>query len=192
MVEAFRNYLLAKAPFTEAELAQLAAAATPQHLKRRQVLLHRGEVCHAIAFVVRGCLRLYRTNEAGEEHILRFAAENWWVNDAESFRTGLPAQNTIDALEDTEVLLFTRDSWARLKQAIPAFDALDNHLASRYLEAQQNRLYAAISEPAEVRYQAFVQAFPVLYQRIPLRLIASYLGVSRETLSRIRKQADLR
>lgn len=192
MVEAFRNYLTAKGTFTAAELAQLEAAATPQHLKRREHLLRQGEVCHSIAFIVRGCLRLYRLDEAGEEHSLRFAVENWWINDAESFRTGLPAQGNIDALEDTQVLLWARADWERLKQEIPAFFALDSHLAGRNLEAQINRLYAALSDPAEVRYQAFVKAFPTFYQRIPLRLIASYLGVTRETLSRIRKHTDLR
>nr|GFD59081.1 hypothetical protein [Tanacetum cinerariifolium] len=83
----------------------------------------------SIAFVVRGCLRLYRIDDEGEEHVLRFAVENWWINDAESFRTGLPAQGNIEALEDTHVLLWAHADWERLKRDIPAFYALDSHLA---------------------------------------------------------------
>ena len=192
MVEAFRNYLASKGTFTAEELAQLEAAATPQHLKRRELLLRKGEVSRTIAFVVQGCLRLYRTDEQGREHVLRFAVENWWINDAESFRTGLPAQGSVDALEDTCVLLWAHDDWERLKREIPAFHAADSYLAGRYFEAQINRVHAAISDSAEVRYEAFIKAYPIFYQRIPLHLIASYLGVSRETLSRIRKQSELR
>ncbi|GGG61770.1 Crp/Fnr family transcriptional regulator [Hymenobacter glacieicola] len=187
MVPALRSYLTSKAPFTEAELEQFEATATVKQLKRRQYLLRSGDVCPHMAFVVQGCLRLYRTDEEATEHILRFAIENWWITDAESFRTGLPAVGAIDALEDTQVLLWSKESFDRLKKEIPAFSALESQLAGRNLDAQVNRLYAAISRSAEERYHAFVQAFPDFYQRIPLRMIASYLGVSRETLSRIRK-----
>lgn len=189
MVQPFRHYLTSKAFFTDAELEQLEAAAVAKKLKRRDYLLRQGDVCHSIAFVVSGALRLYRTDEQAQEHILRFAIENWWITDAESFRTGLPAQGAIDALEGTQVLLWSREKFEQLKSQIPAFNALEGQLAGRNLDAQINRLYAAISRSAEERYQEFVQAFPDFYQRIPLHMIASYLGVSRETLSRIRKQA---
>jgi CRP-like cAMP-binding protein len=189
MVETFRAYLTSKAAFTNAELEQLEAAALVQKLKRRAYLLRPGDVCRYMAFVVSGCLRLYRTDEDAQEHIMRFAIENWWITDAESFRTGQPAQSAIDALEDTHVLLWSKENFERLKREIPAFHALEAQLGGRNLDAQVNRLYAAISHSAEERYQAFVKAFPDFYQRIPLHMIASYLGVSRETLSRIRKQA---
>jgi CRP-like cAMP-binding protein len=189
MVETFRDYLTSKAAFTDAELEQLEAAAIVKKLKRREYLLQKGDVARYIAFVVSGCLRLYRTDEAAMEHILRFAVEKWWITDAESFRTGLPAEGTIEALENTHVLLWSKENFERLKREIPAFNALENQLAGRLLDAQINRLYTAISHTAEERYQEFVQAFPDFYQRIPLHMIASYLGVSRETLSRIRKHA---
>ncbi|MFD1875659.1 Crp/Fnr family transcriptional regulator [Hymenobacter bucti] len=189
MVETFRNYLTSKAAFTDAELEQLEAGALVRKLKRREYLLQKGDVCRYIAFVVSGSLRLYRTDEAAMEHILRFAIENWWITEAESFRTGLPAEGTIEALEDTHVLLWTKENFEQLKREIPAFNTLENQLAGRHFDAQINRLYTSISHPAEARYQEFVKAFPDFYQRIPLHMIASYLGVSRETLSRIRKHA---
>ena len=187
MVETFRNYLTSKAAFTAAELEQLEAAALVQKLRRRDYLLRQGEVCRSMTFVISGCLRLYRTDEEGQEHILRFAIENWWMADAESFRTGLPSQSAIEALEDTHVLLWTKENFERLKSEIPTFHALEAQLGGRNLDAQVNRVYAALSHRAEERYEAFVKAFPDFYQRIPLHMIASYLGVSRETLSRIRK-----
>jgi CRP-like cAMP-binding protein len=160
-------------------------------LKRRDYLLQQGDVCRDMAFVVSGALRQYRTDEQAQEHIMRFAIENWWMTDAESFRTGQPAKGAIDALEDTQVLLWSRENFERLKSEIPAFHALESQLAGRNLDAQINRLYTAISLSAEERYQQFITAFPDFYQRIPLHMIASYLGVSRETLSRIRKQATV-
>ena len=190
MIEPFRNYLTSKAAFTTAELEQLEALAVVKKLKRREYLLRKGDVARHIAFVVSGSLRLYRTDEAAVEHIMRFAIENWWITDAESFRTGLPAQSVIDALEETHVLLWSQENWERLKRELPAFNALESQLAGRHFDAQVNRLYTAISHTAEERYQEFVQAFPNFYQRIPLHMIASYLGVSRETLSRIRKHTD--
>ena len=190
MVETFRNYLTSKAAFTDAELEQLEALAIVKKLKRREHLLRKGDVCRYMAFVVSGSMRLYRTDKEAEEHILRFAIENWWITDPESFRTGLPAQGAIDALEDTQVLLWSKENWELVKREAPAFNALEDQLAGQYLAAQVNRLYTAISQSAEERYQEFVKAFPDFYQRIPLHMIASYLGVSRETLSRIRKQAD--
>lgn len=188
MVEPFRNYLTSKAAFADAELEQLEARAIVKKLKRHEYLLLKGDVCRYMAFVVSGSLRLYRTDEAGQEHILRFAIENWWMTDPESFRTGLPAQGAIEALEETRVLLWSHENWERVKREVPTFHALENQLAGHYLDAQVNRLYTAISHSAEERYEEFVKAFPAFYQRIPLHMIASYLGVSRETLSRIRKQ----
>jgi CRP-like cAMP-binding protein len=175
MVEPFRNYLTSKAAFTDDELKQMEAVAVVKKLKRRDYLLRQGDVCRDMAFVVSGSLRLYRTDEDAQEHILRFAIENWWITDAESFRTGLPAKGSIDALEDTHVLLWSKENFELLKKELPAFNDLEGHLAARNLDAQVNRLYTAISYSAEERYQEFVNAFPDFYQRIPLHMIASYL-----------------
>ena len=190
MVKIFLNYLTAKGSFTAAELEQIEAATLVKKLKRRQYLLRKGEVCRYMAFVVSGALRLYRTDDDAGEHILRFAIENWWLNDQESFRSGLPAKGTIDALKDSTLLVWSKENWEKLKREIPAFDALQDHLLSRNLDAQVERLYTTISHTAEERYHEFLKAFPDLYQRVPLHMIASYLGVSRETLSRIRKHAS--
>lgn len=189
MFEIFLNYLTARGSFTDAELEQIEAVTLVKKLKRRQHLLRKGEVCRFKAFVASGSLRLYRTGDDGVEHIMRFASENWWLNDYESFRGGLPAKGAIDALEDSYVLLWSKENWEMLKREIPAFNAMQAHLLSRSLDAQGDRLYAAISYSAEERYNDFLKSFPNFSQRVPLHMIASYLGVSRETLNRIRKHA---
>ena len=190
MVETFLKYLTARGSFTSAELEKIQAALIVRKLKKKHFLLQKGEVCRHMAFVASGCLRLYRTDETGMEHILRFATENWWLNDYESFRSAIPAKGTIDALEDSHLILWSKENWELLKSEIPAFDDIQEHLLSRSLDVQFDRLHTTISQTAEERYHEFVKTFPDLYQRVPLYMIASYLGVSRETLSRIRKPTN--
>jgi CRP-like cAMP-binding protein len=190
MVEVFLNYLTLRGSFTDAELARIEAVTIVKKLKRRQYLLRKGEVSRYMAFVVRGSLRLYRTSDDAVEHIMRFAIENWWLNDYESFRSGLPAKGAIDALEDSVLLLWSKESWEMLRREIPAFNAMEDLLTSRNHDAMVDRLYAAISHSAEERYNEFLKSFPDFYRRVPLHMIASYLGVSRETLSRIRKHTS--
>jgi len=191
MMESFLHYLTAKGTFTDTELERIAAVTVVKKLKKRQYLLRQGEVCRFKAFVVSGSLRLYRTSDDAVEHVMRFATENWWLNDLESFRSGRPAKGAIDALEDSTLLLWSKENWELLKREIPAFNALQASLISRSLDAQGDRLYSTISYSAEERYHEFLKSFPDFYHRVPLHMIASYLGVSRETLSRIRKHATV-
>jgi len=187
MVEIFVKYLTDRASFTDADLAKIDAVTVTKQLKRRQYLLHEGQICQYNAFVTSGLLRLYRVGTDATEHILRFAAENWWLSDHESFQSGLPAKGAIDALEDSQLLLWSKENWEMLRREIPAFDALQTRLTSRALDAQANRLHVAISYSAEEKYHAFLRSFPDFHNRVPLHMVASYLGLSRETLSRIRK-----
>lgn len=188
MVEIFVKYLTDRASFTDADLAKIEAVTVSKKLKRRQYLLHEGQVCQYTAFVASGLMRLYRVGNDATEHILRFAAENWWISDLESFNQELPAKGNIDALEDSQLLLWSKENWEMLRREIPAFDTLQTRLTSRAVEAQADRLHAAISYTAEEKYHAFLRSFPDFHNRVPLHMVASYLGVSRETLSRIRKQ----
>jgi CRP-like cAMP-binding protein len=188
MVDTFTTYLTTHGPFTETELARIAAVASLRKLKHYDQLLQAGEVCRYQVFVLNGLLRLYRVGPDGTEQVMRFAAESWWMCDLESFHQELPAKGTIEALEDSEVLLFLKENWDALKREIPAFNALQTQVLSRSLEAQCDRLHTALGMPAKERYHEFLKSFPDFYNRVPLRMVASYLGVSRETLSRIRKQ----
>jgi CRP-like cAMP-binding protein len=188
MFEAFEIYLKEKADLTADELAAVRAVSVERKLRKRQYLLQEGEVCHYNCFIVKGCLRLYRVGEDGTEHILRFAVENWWISDRESYNTGNPSKSNIDALENCEVILIDKPAFVDLTTTIPRFRNFTEMLKARSFDASQNRILSNISYTAEEKYQNFITSFPDIFNRVPLHMTASYLGVSRETLSRVRTQ----
>ena len=148
--------------------------------------MHEGEVCRFKAFVIKGLLRTYRTGDDGAEYNMRFAVENGWMLDTESYNSQLPSKYNIEALEDTEVLLWSRETMDKIFEAVPAFRSYSEKLKTSSHDANLNRILMNISYTAEEKYQEFVTSFPDVFRRIPLHMVASYLGVSRETLSRIR------
>ncbi|WP_143310668.1 Crp/Fnr family transcriptional regulator [Chitinophaga vietnamensis] len=186
MFEVFRQYLLSKAAFTPEELAQIEEKSVVKKLRRKQYLLQEGHLWKHYAFVCKGCLRTYQVDDKGVEHIFRFSPEHWWAGDRESLINGTPSTSNIDALEDSVLLLFTRDDFDALRRSIPAMEEVVNTLLSRSYMAANKRIQSAISRSTEERYKEFIEQYPDLLNRIPLHMIASYLGVTAETLSRIR------
>jgi CRP-like cAMP-binding protein len=186
MIEHFETFLTSEVSFTKEELKLICSRATERKLRRRQFLMHEGEVCRFKAFVVKGLLRTYRTRDDGAEYNMRFALENNWILDPESYRNQTPSKYNLEALEDTEVLLWSQESMEEIFAALPAFRSYSEKLRANSLDASQNRILMNISYTAEEKYQEFITSFPDLFRRIPLHMVASYLGVSRETLSRIR------
>lgn len=192
MFETFGKYLMEKADLTIEEVGLIRAVSIEKKIRKRQYLLQEGDVCHYNCFIVKGCLRLYRISEDGNEHILRFGVEDWWISDQESYNTGKPSKNNIDALESCEVILIDKQDFTRLKAGMPKFSSFTEKLKARSFDASQNRILSNISHTAETKYLNFTTDFPGIAGRVPLHMIASYLGVSRETLSRIRKQNNRR
>ena len=190
MFEVFAQYLRKNALLTDAEIEQFHARATVKKLRKRQYLLQEGDVCHQNCFVAAGCMRLYRVGDRGTEHILKFAVENWWIGDYESYNSGNPAKNNIDALEDSELVLIKKNDLDELVNAIPNFRNFKERLDARSFDASQNRVLSSISDSAEKRYENFIKTYPDIFSRVPLHMIASYLGVTRETLSRVRSSAQ--
>lgn len=186
MDDVFEEYVRSKVQLTAEEWARLKALSSARHLRKRQFLLHEGQVWQHYAFVCRGCLRQYQVDAKGVEHMLKFSIENWWAGDRESLMTGQTSRQNIDALEDTDVLLFPKADFEQFAREVPAFHELIDGLLSRTYMASQRRIQTAISADAETKYREFVQNYPQLALRVPLRMIASYLGLSAETLSRIR------
>jgi CRP-like cAMP-binding protein len=188
MFEVFKQYLIEKAGLNEHEIAAVQAVSVVKRLRKRQYLLQEGDVCINNCFVVKGCLRLYCVGEDGTEHMLRFAAENWWMSDQESLNNATPSENNIDALEDSELILINQADYIHLQKSIPKFGELVERLKARSFDASQRRILSNISYTAEEKYQNFIKTYPDIFYRIPLHMIASFLGVSRETLSRVRNQ----
>jgi CRP-like cAMP-binding protein len=189
MFATFIEYLQKQGKLTPEELELVANASVQKRVRKNQYLLEEGEVSNFIGFVVKGSFRLFRVGDDKQEHVMRFAIENWWISDFISFMSGQPSNCYIEALEDGELIRFSKEKWDELLAASPNFKAIIEALTAKNFEAHQNRIFSNISEPAEVRYEKFVQKYPTLYNRIPLYMIASFLGLTRETLSRVRKQA---
>ena len=188
MFESFADYLREKAGVTDEELKLLQNVAIEKRLRKRQYLLQEGDVSHYNSFIVKGCLRLYRVGKDGTEYILKFGIENWWMSDYESFNSGFPSKSNIDALEDCELILIKKEDFDHLFNTIPNLKNLRAKLDNRSFDASQNRILSNISDTAEEKYSNFMQSYPDIYNRVPLHMIASFLGLSRETLTRIRQK----
>jgi CRP-like cAMP-binding protein len=189
MVETFAQYLIENGGLTPRELDAVEKVSILRKIRKNHYLLEARDTCNFIGFVVKGSFRLFRVGEDGQEHIMRFAIENWWISDFASFMNGQPSACFIEALEDSELLLITKGNWESLLETIPNFKPMIDNLSAKNFEAHQNRIFSNISESAETKYANFVNQFPSIYNRIPLYMIASFLGLTRETLSRIRKQS---
>jgi CRP-like cAMP-binding protein len=164
----------------------------PKKLRKRQYLLQEGDVCKYNTFVSKGLLRSYTVDNKGTEHILQFAFEGWWIGDIYSFLTEKPSSFNIEALEACELLLITKPSWELLLSKIPSFERYFRILIQNNLIATQKRLMGTLSESAEEKYTNLINNFPGCLHRVPQHMIASYLGITRETLSRIRSQMAAR
>lgn len=191
MFELLHQKITEKIPLTEEEFTFCKSLFKPKKLRKRQYLLQEGDVCKYQAFVEKGILRTYTVDDKGAEHILQFATEGWWTADLSSYIIGEPSLFNIEALEDVELLLLDKPSWDRLLQTIPKFEHYFRILIQNSLIATQKRLLQSLTETAEEKYLKFMKIYPECVQRVPQHMIASYLGVSRETLSRLRKNIVL-
>jgi CRP-like cAMP-binding protein len=155
---------------------------------KRQFLLQAGDICRFENFVIKGCLRSYYIDDEGLEHVVQFSVENWWTSDLSSFLTGKEANLSIEALEETEVLQIEKPLLEELYIKVPAFNRLFRVLLQNAFVAHQDRMIQRMSMDAAQRYLLFIKKYPNLEQRIPQHQIASYLDITPESLSRIRKQ----
>lgn len=160
-------------------------------IKRRQFLVQAGDVCRFENYVTKGCLRAYIIDTKGTEHIVQFAIEDWWIGDSSSFVTQTPASLNVDALEDAEVLQLEKESLEKLLIEIPKFERYFRILFQRAFVAQQHRALSVISKSAEERFLEFRKKYPAFEKRLPQTQIASYLGVTPEFLSKVRKNVSL-
>ena len=176
-------------PLTESEEELIKSTFVPKKIRKRQYLLQEGQVCKYAAFIVKGAMRQYSIDDKGVEHIVGLLIENWWASDRESYVMLTPSVYNIDAWENTDVLLVTKADFLNRVSSIPAFNELARKLDENYAIASQKRLHATISLPAEQRYFDLANTYPEFLQRFPQHIIASYLGITKETLSRIRHQS---
>jgi CRP-like cAMP-binding protein len=157
-------------------------------LRKRQYHVQAGDMCRYETYVVKGCLRQYYVDDEGIEHTVSFAIEDWWISDMYGLITGNPSLTNIEAIEDSELLLIEKNDFDKLLIKVPKFERFFRIKLQRAFVAHQRRIIENMSMPADQRYLNFIEQFPSLEQRLPLKLIATYLGITPESLSRIRKQ----
>ncbi len=160
----------------------------PKKLRRRHFILQEGEISKYSIFIEKGILRTYTVDDRGNEHTLQIASEGWWAADLYSFFTNEPSNFYIEALENCELLLITKESWDELMDKVPAFERYFRILIQNNLVSTQRRLMSTLSQTAEEKYLNLLASHPDLLQRVPQTIISSYLGMTPETLSRIRGQ----
>jgi CRP-like cAMP-binding protein len=191
MFEILSNYFRSKLTITDQQLRALEPYFTSKHVLRGEVLLRINDICQYTCFVTKGCLRSYVIDDKGKEHIIQFAPENWWISEQISLIDHEPAMYYIDALEDTDYLAVSNEFFDQFSKIVPAGSEMINRLQLNRLRAFQKRLVSHLSATGEERYLAFIKVYPSLALRLPQKMIASYLGITPESLSRIRKEIAL-
>ena len=179
-----------KFPLTNEEVETINSYFQIKKLRKRQYLLQSGDVCRFKAYVEKGILKQYSVDKKGTEHIVQFATEGWIISDLSSFMSGEPAVYNIDALEETELLIIKKSEQKELFKKVPKYEVFTRLEITNAYSMLQKRLTAMISTSMEERYLEFISRYPNITQRVPQHMIASYLGLNPETLSRIRKKLN--
>jgi len=183
IIEHFSNYT----PLDDLEIIELKSKIREKKVKRRHFILQEGDVCKHVSFVVNGCFKMYKVDNKGSEHNLQFSIENGWIADLGSFYTNQPSELYIEALEPSTILQITHDDMIYLYTNYPKFDKIFRVLIENAFIKIQKRVLQNISSTAEERYLDFLKNYPNLFNRISNVQIASYIGVTPEFLSKIRK-----
>jgi len=187
MFEDFKEYISSKVTISDQDWLKIRSLGMEKTLRRKDFLLREGEMWRYSAFVCSGCLRIYRVDDSGTEHIQRFTIAKSWTGDTGSMITGKPASYNIDALEDTELVLFYSDDFDALCREIPGLTTMMNNDLKACMSATEDRVNVVLSYTAQEKYLAFMEEYPGLSGRIPQYMIASYLGITPESLSRVKK-----
>lgn len=157
-------------------------------LKRKEFLLKPGEISRTENFINKGCLRTYSVDDNGLEHILMFATEDWWTGDLHSFLAQAPATYYVEALEETEVIQYTKENLDKLLVQVPKFERFYRIMLQKSLIGLHQRISQNLSLTAEERYLMFIKKYPQLQQRLSQKQIAAYLGITPIFLSMLRRK----
>lgn len=177
-----------KVTITEEELQLCRSYFTSNKRKKKQLLLQEGEVCHQLAFVEKGALYAYSVDGKGAQRVIQFAFEGWWISDLYSFFTQEPSSLNIETLDESDLLLIDRHHHQLLLAEVPAYETYIRQLYQNAYIALQRRVESTLGLTGEAKYIRLLEQFPAILQRVPQHLVASYLGITPESLSRIRKQ----
>ncbi|MCY1483666.1 Transcriptional activator protein Anr [compost metagenome] len=187
MLPTLHKYLIDKIILSEEEILLIDSVTIIKKLRKKQFLVQQGELWKFNAFVSSGLVKTFSVDKDGKEHIINFSPEDHWFGDRESLTNGTPTRFNIDAVEDSEVVLVKKEDFEMLCSKIPALNGLVNSLLQKSFLVSQNRIHASISLTAEEKYRNFLDSYPYLANRIPQHMIAAYLGITPETITRARR-----
>lgn len=186
--QALLDYINKHVNLTADEEAFLTSKVSYRKYLKGQYIVQQGDVCKYECFVISGCTKTFFVDEEGQEHIVMFAIEDWWASDLGSFITQTPADFSVQCIENTEFIMFSKDDIEDLYSEIPKLERFFRLIIERAFVASQKRLIRNFSLSAKDRYLYFKKQYPKIDQRIPQYMIASYLGVTKEFLSKIKGQ----
>jgi len=182
------DYIRIHISLTGQEETLLLSKASNRKFLKGQFVVQQGDVCKYESFVVSGCMKTFYQDHEGHEHIVMFAVENWWASDFDSFITNAPATYNIQCLENTELIQFTYENLELLYKEVPKLERLFRIIFQRALAVTEKRIIKNFALPSKDRYLQFRAQYPEIDQRVPQYMIASYLGITKEFLSKIRSQ----
>lgn len=185
MSELLRQQIERITPLTDQEFEYILSHFTTKKLKKHQFLVQENEAVPNDHFVLSGLLKAYYISEDGKEHILQFAMEDWWITDYQAHFNETPSTLMIDCIEATEVLCLSLHNREKLCADLHKIEHFFRRKSNAGYVALQRRILSLLTSNAKERYEQLLLQYPALFQRVPKTLIASYLGVSRETLSRL-------
>jgi CRP-like cAMP-binding protein len=192
MFEKLIESIKEKVDLSESDIEILKPFFIPKKMRKRQYVLNAGDVCQYISFVEKGMLRSFTVDAEGYEHVVQFAIEGWWVSDVGSFVSGKDALYNIEALEDCELLHLNKSGMDELLVKLPVMERFFRLLMQSNIVALQRRVIAYMSLSAEEKYLKLMEVAPDVMQRASQQHIASYLSITPETLSRIRRKVSER
>jgi len=175
---------------TEDETIFFVSLLRPQILKSGEFLIREGDICKYESFVTSGCLKAYYEDEEGSEHVLDFLIEEWWADDLYSFLTQTPSKSSVKAIEDTELLQISKADLETLYEKVPKFERFFRLLFQKAYISQRDQINQMLSVPAEERYIQFIKRKPYALKRFSQKDIASYLGVTPQFFSSLKKKVD--
>ena len=161
---------------------------TLKKVAKNELLLSEGEICMDTFFVEKGLLRMYSLDRNGKEHIIQFAPENWLISDRSSLNFNQKSKYYIEAVEDSEVFLLNKDFFTSMVEKFPQTAENNDMLLQKHIRNLQNRVNSLLADTAEERYMTFIKMYPDILLRVPQWMVASYLGITPESLSRVRKE----
>ena len=185
-METFINYIKSKGNLSPEAEESLRLISQSKKISKGYILIRQGQVVNHMFFVVSGCLRSYCVDKNGKEHTLQFAIKDWWISDYIAILNNEPTQLTVEALRDTEVIEFLVSDIKKLRAQFPELEAIQQKNLQRHLVTLQKRILNQLQLTAAERYDLFLQNYPDIEQFTPNYHIASYLGITQESLSRIR------